>query len=111
MIRFVIPEVIPLIKTAKEFVVVESVLELISETGADTTPFTFEVKVLVVVDIVFEFTKLAVVVEITPFTLEVSINAFVVVAIDIRLDIVVVGTDVVDVTPFTVEVSIWVEVE
>ena len=101
----VIPEEIPFIKTANEFVVVESVLELINETGADCTPFTFEVKVLVVVEITFEFTKLVVVVEIAPFTLLVSINAFVVVATLIKFAIVVVGTEVVEVTPLIVEVN------
>ena len=105
MIRFVIPEVIPLIKTAKEFVVVESVLELINETGADCTPFTRLVKELVVVEITFEFTKLVVVVEITPFTLEVNMKALEVVAIDIRFAMVVVGIMAVEVIPFTVEVN------
>ena len=105
MIRFVIPEVIPLIKTAKEFVVVESVLELINETGADTTPFTFEVKVLVVVEITFEFTKFVVVVLITPFTLEVNMKALEVVEIDIAFAMVVVGIMAVEVIPFTVEVN------
>ena len=74
-------------------------------------PFVELVIMFAADDRVLLFTKLVVVVEITPFTLEVNINAFVVVEIDIRFAIVVVGTDVVDVTPFTVEVSIWVEVE
>ena len=53
LIRFVIPDVMPLIKTANELVVVASELELINETGADCTPFTKLVKELVAVEIVF----------------------------------------------------------
>ena len=72
---------------------------------AEATPFTRLVKVLVVVAIVFEFTKLAVVVLITPFTLLVNTKALVVVEIDIRFAIVVVGIMAVEVIPFTVEVN------
>ena len=72
---------------------------------AEATPFTRLVKELVVVEITFEFTKLVVVVEITPFTFEVNTNAFVLVATDIRLAMVVVGIIAVEVIPFTVEVN------
>ena len=73
----------------------------------EITPLTFEVKVLVVVayERLFEFTKFVVVVDMTPFTLLVSINAFVVVATLIKLAMVVVGILVVEVTPFMVEVN------
>ena len=57
------------------------------------------------VEITFEFTKLVVVVEITPFTLEVNMKALEVVAIDIRFAMVVVGIMAVEVIPFTVEVN------
>ena len=72
---------------------------------AEATPFTRLVKELVVVEITFEFTKLVVVVEITPFTLEVNMKALEVVAIDIRFAMVVVGIMAVEVIPFTVEVN------
>ena len=78
MIRLVIPDVIPLIKTANELVVVASALELINETGADTTPLTLEVKVLVVVEMLFVVllasNPLTEVVEIIPFTLETRLD-------------------------------------
>ena len=104
----VIPEEIPFIKTAKLFVVVESELELISETRLEAIPFIVEVKLFVVVEIIFEFTKVVVadiplivlvitfatddrvllftkfvvVVLITPFTLLVIIKLLEVVATD-----------------------------
>ncbi len=74
-------------------------------------PFTKLVNVFVVVETIFEFTKLVLVVEMTPFTLLVSIKLFEVVDILIRLEIVVVGTLVVETIPFIVLVSIWVPVE
>ena len=78
MIRLVIPEVIPFIKTAKELEVVESELELMNETGADCTPFTFEMKELLVVEIVLVVllasNPATEVVDITPFILETKLE-------------------------------------
>jgi hypothetical protein len=77
-------------------------------------PFTDDVSNPVEVENVSElmFTKLVLVVEITPFTLELSINALVEVEIPSMLEVVAETVRVVvEIMPATFEVSIFVVVE